>query len=118
MPSRFESTFQDRVIPAAERAFGVTVTHFRRGIASEAETVTARIEEESPQRDTAVGVENVRMMRIVVSAEVGVTADSTWNIRGDEWATHKIGTPFAEQRELWVKRRDEGTRTAKGRKTL
>jgi hypothetical protein len=25
MPSRFESTFKDRVIPAAERAFGVTV---------------------------------------------------------------------------------------------
>lgn len=31
MPSRFESTFQDRVIPAAERAFGVTVT-FTRGV--------------------------------------------------------------------------------------
>lgn len=31
MPSRFESTFQDRVIPASERAFGVTVT-FTRGV--------------------------------------------------------------------------------------
>lgn len=31
MPSRFESTFQDRVIPAAERAFGVTV-QFMRGV--------------------------------------------------------------------------------------
>lgn len=40
MASRFESTFQDRVIPAAERAFGVTVT-FTRGV-SVSDEFTAR----------------------------------------------------------------------------
>lgn len=40
MPSRFESTFQDRVIPAAERAFGVTV-RFHQGV-NVSEEFTAR----------------------------------------------------------------------------
>lgn len=41
MPSRFESTFRDRVLPAAERAFGVTVT-FIRGVYVSSEFVARR----------------------------------------------------------------------------
>lgn len=41
MPSRFESTFRDRVLPAAERAFGVTVT-FIRGVYVSEEFVARR----------------------------------------------------------------------------
>lgn len=35
MVSRFEGTFRDRVIPAAERAFGVTVRFFQAGQTSD-----------------------------------------------------------------------------------
>lgn len=61
MPSRFESTFQGRVIPAAERAFGVTVT-FARGVLT-SEEFTAR---RNDRMHNAIGAEYGLEIRITM----------------------------------------------------
>ena len=52
MPSLFESTFKTRVVPAAERAFGVLI-RFQRGINLSAEFTARR----SSRNYTAIGAE-------------------------------------------------------------
>lgn len=61
MVSRFESTFRDRVIPAAERAFGVTVT-FSSG-ASVSDEFTARRSDRTYQAIGELGIEVLIAMR-------------------------------------------------------
>ncbi len=56
MPSRFESTFKDRVIPAAERAFGVTVT-FIRDIRTSEEFTARRADREYKAIGAEYGIE-------------------------------------------------------------
>lgn len=115
MSSQFERMFEARAVPSIDREHCEDVTHLRRGNPADSETIPAIAVEEPPLRDTAAGAENVRTMRIKVAASASVSKDSTWVIRGDEWTTIKIGTPFAGRRMVWVKTRDAGVRTAKGR---
>lgn len=62
MTSRFESTFNTRVMPANERAFGVYVRLYRNGILSD--EFTARRDDISSQTLGSLGVDTRLQMRL------------------------------------------------------
>lgn len=74
MPSRFESTFQDRVIPAAERAFGVTV-RLSQGIHVTDEFTARRNDREYKAIDSGSGIEIRITMRVFILPAASVVID-------------------------------------------
>lgn len=64
MASRFGNTFQERVIPAAERAFGVTITYLRRG---DPVTLTAFRDSSVFESSNAFGVTQTKSKDFLIS---------------------------------------------------
>jgi len=74
MPSLFESTFQTRVIPAAERAFGVSI-QFQRGVNLSAEFTARRADREYIAIGAEYGIEIKITMRDFLFPVASVVVD-------------------------------------------
>lgn len=104
MTSRFESAFQDRVIPAAQRAFGVSVVLH----GDTDDTITARVELDELDVDPAGEGPGEQTGRLrVESADVAAAqAAKEVTIRGKRFHIIGEGDSFAGGMDFSIRRAD------------
>lgn len=104
MASRITQDFQAGAVDDLLYQMGEDVIRYPLGVESDAETLTAIVNERDATQDRTRGENNARTMRLQLAASDDVDPRDTWLIRGEVWSTTTVAGENAGMRIVNLKK--------------